>query len=196
MSLRTCSRPIVYKLVFMGDSGVGKSSLATRMVSDTFLVCTEATIGASYFSKSIVKDGQQYNFNIWDTAGQEKYNCLVPLYYRNSDAAILVYDITNRLSYENAKKRIPELRDKSSVSTVMLIGNKTDLSERLIETDEASGFAAEQNILYLETSAKTSLNVQGILETMLAELPLPVAQPNALPLIPSTGTYLGSCCNS
>ena len=195
MNIRTSPKPIIYKLVFMGDSGVGKSSLANRIVSDTFLAGTEATIGASYFSKFIVKDGQQYNFNIWDTAGQEKYNCLVPLYYRNSDAAILVYDITNRKSYENAKKRIPELRDKSSVSTVMLIGNKADLGERQIETDEASEFAAEKDILHLETSAKTSLNIHGILETILDELPMPAPRSNTMPLVPCTDTYSSPCCN-
>lgn len=167
-------KSIVYKIVFMGDSGVGKSSIAERIVNDTFSVGTEATIGASYFSKCIIKDKQTYCFNIWDTAGQEKYNCLVPLYYRNSDVAIIVYDITNKKSYDNAIKRIPELRQKSSVSTIMLIGNKTDLVDRVITTADTEVFAKENNVLFIETSAKNAFHTKDLLENMIDVLPPPV----------------------
>lgn len=174
----TIKKPIVYKIVFMGDSGVGKSSIAERIVYDTFNIATEATIGASYFSKTIYKGDQSYNFNIWDTAGQEKYNCLVPLYYRNCDAAIIVYDITNRTSYQNALNRIPELRKNSTVETIMLIGNKTDLVyDRNISTEDATADAEQNNVLFMETSAKISFKTREILENMLEHLPVPEVSP-------------------
>ena len=100
----------------MGDSGVGKSSIATRIACNTFTPLSDATIGASFFSKIIEKETQMYKFNIWDTAGQEKYSCLVPLYYRNCDAAIIVYDITNRNSFKKIISSIKELRQDSTVS--------------------------------------------------------------------------------
>ena len=170
----TIKKPIVYKIVFMGDSGVGKTSIAERIVHDSFNIATEATIGASYFSKTIHKGDQPYNFNIWDTAGQEKYNCLVPLYYRNCDAAIIVYDITNLTSYQNALNRIPELRKNSTVETIMLIGNKTDLVyDRNISTEDAIADAEQNNVLFMETSAKISFKTREILENMLEHLPVP-----------------------
>ena len=95
-----------FKIVLMGESGVGKSSIALRMVSDTFNANTEATIGASFFSKNINTENECLHFKIWDTAGQEKYHCLVPMYYRGSDAALVVYDITDSSSYTLAKRHV------------------------------------------------------------------------------------------
>jgi small GTP-binding protein len=187
------TKPTIYKIVFMGDSGVGKSSIATRIVCNTFDACTEATIGASYFSKHIIKNGKSYNFNIWDTAGQEKYNCLVPLYYRNCDAAIIVYDITNNISYQTAKKRVPELRTKSSVEAIMFIGNKTDLQDRVVNKDDAEVFAKENNLLFFETSAKNSIHTKDILDKFLTILPPPKIITPSLPLIPVQSGF--SCCS-
>lgn len=189
------TRPIVYKVVFMGDSGVGKTSIAMRIATDTFSIGTEATIGASYFSKTINKNNKYYNFNIWDTAGQEKYNCLVPLYYRNCHAAFIVYDITNELSFINAKKRVPELRNNSSVSAIMLIGNKTDLYDRIISKEEGENFAKENNLLYLETSAKSAFNTKEILDNILDRLPPPLETTASLPMVPSNSSSNYSCCN-
>ncbi len=186
-------KPIIYKVVFMGDSGVGKSSIAERLVNDVFSISTEATIGASYLSKILSKINKIYNFNIWDTAGQEKYHCLVPLYYKNCDAAMIVYDITNRNSYLAAKKRIPELRKNSNVSAIILIGNKTDLIDRQVPKSEAQLFSSENNVLFLETSAKTAFHTKDILEKILEELPPPPAPIDSIPLIPTHTTY--SCCN-
>lgn len=185
-------KPIIYKVVFMGDSGVGKSSIAERIVNDVFSLGTEATIGASYFSKILSKDNKIYNFNIWDTAGQEKYHCLVPLYYKNCDAAMIVYDITNKKSYLAAKKRIPELRKNSNVSAIMLIGNKTDLRDRQVTKSEAQLFSSDNNVLFLETSAKTAFHTKDILENILDVLPPPLPPTETIPLIPTETKY--SCC--
>lgn len=197
MMIKSNAKPIIYKIVFMGDSGVGKSSIATRIACDTFTPYGDATIGASFFSKIIEKDNQIYKFNIWDTAGQEKYSCLVPLYYRNCDSALIVYDITNRNSYKKAISSIVELREKSSVSSIIIIGNKCDLHEkRTVTTTEASDYCNENDVLFMETSAKNNINIIDILHTLIEKLPSPdVSDKPGLPIIPLTDSYrIFSCC--
>jgi small GTP-binding protein len=96
------ARPREIKLVIIGDSGVGKSSLVLRFVTQSFKPFSESTIGASFMSKVIELDGQTVKVQIWDTAGQEKYKSLAPMYYRGAAAAIVVYDITRRERYVDA----------------------------------------------------------------------------------------------
>ena len=198
MVFNSISKPIIYKIVFMGDSGVGKSSIATRIACDTFSAFTDATIGASFFAKMIEKNEQLYKFNIWDTAGQEKYSCLVPLYYRNCDAAIIVYDITNKTSYKKAIDSISELRKNSSVSSIIIIGNKCDLDkERMVTTKEAQQYCNENDMLFLETSAKNNININEILYTLIEKLPSPaISNDIILPSVPITDSYhILNCCN-
>ena len=190
-------KPIVYKVVFMGDTGVGKSSLAVRIANDTFTAYTDATIGASYFCKILEKHGRTYKFNIWDTAGQEKYSCLVPLYYRNCDVALLVYDITNKHSYDKAISNIKELREKSEVEVIVLIGNKSDMfKERMVALQEATAFCRENNMLFMETSAKLGVNVLELLDIIIREMPEPKKQDKAeMPNLPLTQRYNMWCCS-
>mgnify|MGYP006107815295 CR=1 FL=1 len=189
-------KPIVYKIVFMGDSGVGKTSVALRISCNTFVPNGEATIGASYCSKIIYKDDIQYNFNIWDTAGQEKYRCLVPLYYKNSDAAIIVYDITNKRSFENAKKNVLELRKNTELSVILFIGNKCDDAiRREVETKEASEYCEDAGLLYGETSAKLNINIKDLLQNILDKLPLPIIKEDITKLTSPDDTWRQSCCN-
>ncbi len=194
--IKSITKPIIYKIVFMGDSGVGKSSIATRIACDTFTAFTDATIGASFFGKIIEKDNQIYKFNIWDTAGQEKYSCLVPLYYRNCDAALIVYDITNRNSFQKAISSISELRKNSSVSAIIILGNKSDLdNKRTVTTKEANDYCEENNILFMETSAKNNINIQEILSNLVDKLPIPDKDINTLPSVPMTDSYkILNCC--
>eukprot|EP00878_Enallax_costatus_P007915 GHUV01008280.1.p1 GENE.GHUV01008280.1~~GHUV01008280.1.p1 ORF type:complete len:140 (+),score=38.59 GHUV01008280.1:1343-1762(+) len=120
----------------------------------------------------LLPDGKSLKFEIWDTAGQERYLSLAPLYYRGAHAAAVVYDITNPESFEKAKYWIGELQKNASGSIVMvLVGNKTDLSEqREISTEEARAFADSQNMLFVESSAKTSGGVADIFEGVAAKL--------------------------
>lgn len=196
MAITSILKPIVYKLVFMGDSGVGKSSIATRIACDTFTAFTDATIGASFFAKIIEKNNQVYKFNIWDTAGQEKYSCLVPLYYRNCDASIIVYDITNRNSFKKVISSIKELRTNSTVSSILIIGNKSDLhKERVVTTKEAIEFCDNHDVLFMETSAKNNINIKEILLTLVNKLPKPDEKNNTLPSVPIIDSYrIFGCC--
>ena len=188
---------IVYKVVFMGDSGVGKSSIATRISCNTFTPLSDATIGASFFSKIIEKETQMYKFNIWDTAGQEKYSCLVPLYYRNCDAAIIVYDITNRNSFKKITSSIKELRQDSTVWAIFIIGNKSDLDkERMVTTKEAKDFCDLEDVSFMETSAKNNINIHEILGKLIEKLPEPNTKekatlPSVHPL--DSNSYLNCC---
>ena len=196
MTFTSSDKPITYKTVFMGDSGVGKSSLATRIACDTFSTYTDATIGASFFAKIIEHDNKRYKFNIWDTAGQEKYSCLVPLYYRNSDAALIVYDITNRETYKKAISSIDELRKNSSVSAIIIIGNKSDLeSQRRVTNKEAKEFCQTNDVIFLETSAKNNINIREILTSLVEKLPAPNVNCNGLPVVevPRDSSYFDCC---
>ena len=190
------NKPIVYKLVFMGDSGVGKTCIATRISSNTFSPCTEATIGASYFSKIIYKENRRYNLNIWDTAGQEKYRCLVPLYYNNADAAIIVYDVTSPKSFNSAKEYVKELRDKTNVKVILFIGNKSDLlDERLVKYREARTYAEEEDLIFYETSAKLGINITEMLDKMIKKLPIPQKNDSiSLPVVRNEDNGWTSCC--
>ena len=180
MSNTEC-KAYTFKIILMGESGVGKSSIALRMVSDTFNANTEATIGASFFSKIINTEDECLHFKIWDTAGQEKYHCLVPMYYRGADAALVVYDITDESSYNLAKRHIKELKENSEVKVIAFIGNKCDRKDRVVNETDAKLYAHSQKLLYMETSAKLNINIINILNILGDELPRVEKLPPAAP---------------
>jgi small GTP-binding protein len=161
------------KVVLLGDAGVGKSSLVLRFVTGAFDRYSESTIGASFMSKNMTVDGQPIKFQIWDTAGQEKYHSLAPMYYRGAAAAIIVYDITKASSFETLKMWVRELQQMGPENIVLAVcGNKCDLEEkREVDADHARTYADEIGALLLETSAKTNRNVQGLFEAISRRLP-------------------------
>ncbi|KAK1324640.1 Ras-related protein RABF2a [Acorus calamus] len=110
----TATKSVNAKLVLLGDVGAGKSSLVLRFVKGQFIDFQESTIGAAFFSQTIAVNDATVKFEIWDTAGQERYHSLAPMYYRGAAAAIVVYDITNPISYTRAKKWIQELQAQGS----------------------------------------------------------------------------------
>jgi len=138
------------KVVLLGQTCVGKSSLVLRFVQDKFFPHTEGTIGAAFLTKTIDPgDGTQVKFEIWDTAGQERYHALAPMYYRGAHAAIIVYDISSRDSLEKGKQWIDELNEKSSPDQIVaFIGNKADLSNRAVSKEEGEKYAKEKNMLF------------------------------------------------
>jgi len=148
--------PATAKLVLLGDSLVGKSSIVTRFVKNEFDQYKSSTIGATFFTQSVVIDQQVIKFEIWDTAGQEKYKSLAPLYYRGTSAALIVYDITNKETFDNARTWIDEVQTQEGKTVVIgLAGNKLDLSSnRKVLTEEGEKFARDNNFIFFETSAK------------------------------------------
>jgi small GTP-binding protein len=162
-----------FKLVLLGDSAVGKSSLVLRFVKKQFFEYQESTIGAAFLTQTVAVADYVVKFEIWDTAGQERYHSLAPMYYRGAAAAIVVFDITNRNSFVRAKSWVKELQRQGNPNIVIaLAGNKCDKSaERQIEADEAKAYAEEQNIFYMETSAKSNTNVAEIFKAVAKKLP-------------------------
>ena len=175
------SKQFQFKLVLLGESAVGKSSLVLRFVKDQFDDYRESTIGAAFLTQTVtLDDGASVKFEIWDTAGQERYKSLAPMYYRNANCAVVVYDITQSSSLEKARTWIRELQRQADRSIVIaLCGNKADLEERRqVTQEEAKKYAEEEGLMWSETSAKSGDGVQEIFTEIAKKLPL-TAPPSA-----------------
>ncbi|XP_034094845.1 ras-related protein Rab-5B-like [Gymnodraco acuticeps] len=163
-----------FKLVLLGDMAVGKSSLVLRFVKGQFDEFQETTIGRSAFlAQSVCLDDTTVKFEIWDTAGQERYHSLAPMYYRGAQAAIVVFDITKPDTFERAKAWVKELQRQASPNIVIaLAGNKADLAERrLVEYEDAQTYAEDTGLLFMETSAKTAMNVNELFLAIAKKMP-------------------------
>ncbi|XP_037544016.1 ras-related protein Rab-6A isoform X2 [Nematolebias whitei] len=162
-----------FKLVFLGEQSVGKTSLITRFMYDSFDNTYQATIGIDFLSKTMYLEDRTIRLQLWDTAGQERFRSLIPSYIRDSAAAVVVYDITNVNSFQQTTKWIDDVRtERGSDVIIMLVGNKTDLADkRQITTEEGEQRAKETNVLFIETSAKTGYNVKQLFRRVAAALP-------------------------
>jgi len=199
-----------FKLVLLGESAVGKSSLVLRFVKGQFLDYQESTIGAAFLTQTVCLNDTTVKFEIWDTAGQERYHSLAPMYYRGAQAAIVVYDITSYDSFDRAKKWVKELQRQGNPNIVIaLAGNKVDLaSKRTVEIEESQAYAEENGILFMETSAKTAANVNELFVAIAKKLPKTQQppRPNSTRLLPPAGDtpaqgkpaqkQSGGCCSS
>ncbi|ODQ67778.1 ras-domain-containing protein [Nadsonia fulvescens var. elongata DSM 6958] len=162
-----------YKLVLLGDQSVGKTSLISRFMYDTFDADYEATIGINFLSKTIYSADRTIRLQLWDTAGQERFRSLVPAYIRDSHVAVIVYDITSRSSFNDVNKWIEDVKaERGNGAIIMLVGNKTDLNDkRQVTFEEGEQKAKEYDALFLETSAKAGHNVKLLLKKISNELP-------------------------
>jgi len=170
-----------FKLVLLGDSAVGKSSLVLRFVKKQFFEYQESTIGAAFLTQTVAVNDFVVKFEIWDTAGQERYHSLAPMYYRGAASAIVVYDITNRQSFVRAKSWVKELQRQGNPNIVIaLAGNKLDLQDqRKVEIDEAKSYADDNGIMFMETSAKTNHNVTELFKAIARKLPKTAPAPRS-----------------
>ena len=154
-----------FKLIVIGDSGVGKSCLTNNAIKNTFDDAYNATVGFEFFTFNIRLNGKVVKLQIWDTCGQELYRSLITNFYRNSSLAMMVYSINSKESFDNVEMWLRELRTHSNPDVkVFLIGNKSDLeAEREVTTEQGENFYKQNNLsLFMESSAKTGFNTQKI----------------------------------
>ena len=152
----------IAKIALLGDSSVGKTNLVLRFTENTFTVNIPPTIGYDYKSKTIIlnKSKKKAKLQIWDTAGQERYMALSKTVFQRVDGVMLVYDITQLITFENILKWINIIREYNDLMPIILIGNKIDkINERLVTFENGEKLAAENNIKFMETSALTGENV-------------------------------------
>jgi len=175
----------LFKLLLIGDSGVGKSCLLLRFADDTYTESYISTIGVDFKIRTIELEGKTIKLQIWDTAGQERFRTITSSYYRGAHGIIVVFDVTDQESFMNVKQWLHEI-DRYACQNVkkLLVGNKCDLaSKRAVPTEQAQEFADSLGIQYLETSAKNSTNVEKAFTTMAGQIrkwmqtqPTPAAQ--------------------
>ncbi|KAL9650272.1 hypothetical protein ABK040_014927 [Willaertia magna] len=167
-----------YKIVFLGDQAVGKTSIITRFMYDTFDTTYHNTIGIDFLSKTMYLEDRTVRLQLWDTAGQERFRSLIPSYIRDSSVAIIVYDITSKQSFLNTSKWIDDVRtERGDDVIIMLVGNKTDLAsdsdKRQVSIEEGEARAKEYGIMFIESSAKAGYNIKTLFTKVANALPMP-----------------------
>ena len=161
-----------FKVVIVGDSGVGKTNLAKRFITDTFNKESKATVGVEFLSKSFFVNNTVVKLELWDTAGQERYKSITSAYFKGAKGALIVYDVTSRTSFDNVDKWVSELQSKGSKNiNIIMIGNKTDLKESMVITSEmGKDKAGNLHIPIMETSALDASNVKEAFYLLIKEM--------------------------
>ncbi|XP_058093482.1 ras-related protein RGP1-like [Magnolia sinica] len=162
----------IFKMVVIGDSGVGKSQLLERFSKNEFNIECRATVGVEFQTKSIFIEEKLIKAQIWDTAGQERYRAITSTYYRGALGALIVYDITNFPSFQQVPRWLNDLRAYAHPNAaIMLVGNKSDLdSMRSVPTEDGRKYAEKEGLLFLETSALDSTNVEKAFTMVLEQI--------------------------
>eukprot|EP01092_Planopodium_desertum_P014101 TRINITY_DN70036_c0_g1_i1.p1 TRINITY_DN70036_c0_g1~~TRINITY_DN70036_c0_g1_i1.p1 ORF type:complete len:202 (-),score=28.38 TRINITY_DN70036_c0_g1_i1:59-664(-) len=162
----------LFKLLLIGDSGVGKSCLLLRFADDTFTDSYISTIGVDFKIKTINLDGKVVKLQIWDTAGQERFRTITSSYYRGANGIIIVYDVTDKESFINVKTWLGEIEQNAGEGVLkLLVGNKCDLvDKKVVDADTARKFADDLKIPFIETSALNSTNVNEAFITLAKEI--------------------------
>jgi len=160
------------KILIIGESDVGKSSLLLRFTDDVFDPGLAATIGVDFKVKTVSIDGNKAKLAIWDTAGSERFRTLTPSYYRGAQGAILVYDVSNRQSFQKLDQWLYELETYSTRTNIikMLVGNKIDKDNRAVTREEGMKYARKHSMLFIEASAKTCDGVQCAFEELVEKI--------------------------
>jgi len=172
----------LFKLLLIGDSGVGKSCLLLRFADDTYTESYISTIGVDFKIRTIELDGKTIKLQIWDTAGQERFRTITSSYYRGAHGIIVVYDVTDEESFNNVKTWLNEINRYANENVnKLLVGNKSDLtSKKVVDHATAKAFADEIGIPFLETSAKSAENVEQAFMRMAQEIKKQMASQPAM----------------
>jgi small GTP-binding protein len=192
--------PACFKFILIGSSGVGKTAILKRLVNDTFVEESQSTIGVEFETTMLNIDNQRLKLQVWDTAGQERFRSIAKAYYRSAVGVILVYDLTDRRSFEDLGSWLNDahaLCDPNAV--IQLIGNKADLSpHRMVTVQEAENLAKVHNMQYLETSAKQGMNVRNAFVNVAVQVMdkgmKPMDPIGNKPLLNGADDKSGDCC--
>ena len=159
----------LYKILIIGDSGVGKTAISKRFTTDTYSENRISTIGVDFSTKNVLYDDVVYKLQLWDTAGQERFRALCTSYYKGAHACIIVYDPTDPVSFDNIKYWYKEIQENCGDETyVILVGSKSDLAnERKITAGEARSFAINNKIDYIEVSSKNHTNIELLFDKII-----------------------------
>jgi|ERR1719215_99740 len=173
----------LWKLLLIGDSGVGKSCLLLRFADNTYTEHYISTIGVDFKLRTIQDNGKTIKLQIWDTAGQERFRTITSSYYRGAHGIIVVYDISDSVSFNNVKQWLQEIDRYACESvTKLLVGNKSDLDaegKRAVPYETAKDLAESLGLSLIETSAKDATNVEKCFMKMASEIQRTMAEPNA-----------------
>ncbi|KAK8566305.1 hypothetical protein V6N13_002019 [Hibiscus sabdariffa] len=189
----------LFKIVLIGDSGVGKSNILSRFTRNEFCLESKSTIGVEFATRTLQVEGKTVKAQIWDTAGQERYRAITSAYYRGAVGALLVYDITKRQTFDNVQRWLRELRDHADSNIViMMAGNKSDLNHlRAVPEEDGRALAEREGLSFLETSALEATNIEKAFHTVLNEIyhiiskkALAALEAEASAAIPGQGTTI------
>ncbi|CAC5360904.1 ras-related protein Rab-26-like isoform X2 [Mytilus californianus] len=192
------------KVMLIGDSGVGKTCLLVRFKDGAFLSGSFiSTVGIDFRNKVVDVEGTKVKLQIWDTAGQERFRSITRAYYRDANALLLLYDVTNKASFDNIRAWLGEINEYAQEDVViMLLGNKADMAgERMIRTEDGEKLAKEYNVAFMETSAKTGMNVDLAFMAVAKDLKMKKTRKPADPKF-NVAEYVlqerksGGCCGS
>ena len=161
-----------YKLIFLGDQSVGKSCILNRFMNDTFTEEYQATIGLDFQSKNVQIDNQDIHLLLYDTAGQEKFRALIPMYTRDANIILLVYDVTSKDSFLHLSDWLRDLTNVKKEEVIFaVVGNKTDLDDRReVNSNEGENYAKEHDFIFKEVSAKTGDGINELFDVILKEI--------------------------
>ncbi|KAJ3442422.1 ras-related protein rab-5c [Anaeramoeba flamelloides] len=171
------STDVQHKIVLLGDSSVGKSSVLLRFSKNEFLEEQEPTVGAAFVNHSVNIGTEIKQLQIWDTAGQERFQSLAPMYYRGAKGAIVCYDVTRFDTFDRAKDWVIELKEQGPQNVkIVLCGNKVDLNQQNVKTMEAKQYAEDNGLLFYESSAKTGKGIVEMFVGLSKNLPEDLGQ--------------------
>jgi len=191
------SYDLLFKLLLIGDSGVGKTCILFRFSDDAFNTTFISTIGIDFKIKTIELRGKKIKLQIWDTAGQERFHTITTSYYRGAHGIMLVYDITNAKSFDNIAKWLRNIQEHANEDVEkMILGNKCDMEDkRVISKERGDSISSENGIRFLETSAKTNVNIERafveLSESIMEKTP-GISEPRQ-PLPPPAGSTSSKC---